>query len=82
MFSLLGDGDREDLCWPVVVTKKGEVLDSELSAGDSIGGLRDGLGAVSARIQGPDDRFSDTADSTGEVVRAGTFFCSSCFPSA
>lgn len=82
--SLLGEGDR-GFCCPVAAAKNGDVLDSELSAGDSIGkagesigGLLDGFEAPSARIHGPDERFSETADSTGEVVLGGSVLGCSC----
>lgn len=81
MFSLLGEGER-GLCCPVAVAKNGEALDNELSAGDSMGGLLDGLEALSARIQGPDDRFSETADNTGEVALDESVGRSSRCPSA
>lgn len=76
MFSLLGDGDL-GFCCPVAAAKKGEVLDSELSAGESSGGLRNGLSALSARIHAAEERFSETADKTGEVA-LGEGECAFC----
>jgi len=68
MFSLLGEGDLGFRC-PVAAAKKGDVLDIVLSAGESKGGLFDGLEMLSARIQGPEERCSDTAERTGDVAR-------------
>ncbi len=68
MFSLLGEGDLGFRC-PVAAAKNGEVLDMVLSAGESKGGLFEGLEMLSARIQGPEERCSETAERTGEVAR-------------
>ena len=82
MFSRLGEGDR---CWDCGVAgavKYGETDDAATSDGDSKGGLLDGLDDASCFIQGLEDRFSDTADSTGEGALARGPACGSSLPSA
>jgi hypothetical protein len=67
MFSLLGDGERDFLdC--VRCGKKGDTAEIVLKPGDSIGGLRSEFEAVSVLAHGALDRFSDTAESTGEAA--------------
>lgn len=69
MFSLLGDGDLARGGLLDGAGKKGGVEERELKAGESIGGLLDGLLAPSALSHGLDPvRFSETADKTGEVA--------------
>ena len=80
MFSLLGEGDRCSGGRPALGGKKGETLDSELSPGESIDGLLGPFDMLSDRFQGPVDRWSDTAERTGDAL--SRFWPPSCFPSA
>ena len=80
MFSLLGEGERALFGAPAAA-KKGETLEIELSAGESIAGLLDGL-TLSSRIHGPEVRFSDTADNTGDSALGDLLRASSFCPSA
>lgn len=81
MLSLVGEGDRGFSAGAGGDTKKGEVAEIPLNAGESIGGLFDGCEFISGRIHGPDDLFS-TADKTGDVARDVGFLSSSFLPSA
>jgi len=68
MLSLLGEGDRCFCCAAADAGKNGEVLESELSAGDSGGGLLERFDEPSARNHGPLALESETADSTGDAA--------------
>lgn len=67
MFSLLGD---DDLCLADVRVeeKKGDAFESELSAGDNIGGLFDGADLISDRVHGAVNCCSETADNAGDTA--------------
>lgn len=79
---MLGEGERCFASLAVGGEKNGDVLDSELSAGDAIGGLCALSGVLSPLIQGPERRFSPIADSTGDVAPGDAAFLASCLPSA
>ena len=81
MFSLLGDGDLFCEDWTAAGVKNGEFPENVLNAGDNTGGLFEGLEAPSERIHGPEERFSETAESTGDAAPDNTL-SRSCWPSA
>lgn len=66
MFSLLCEGDVRPPGCTAVGTKNGEAPDMALSAGECSGGLFDGGDVFSDLIQGPGDRCSEIAESTGD----------------
>lgn len=69
-------------CGVAGAVKNGVTVEAAAREGDNIGGLLDGFEAASTFIQGFEERFSDTADMTGEGALGAGAVVASSLPSA